>query len=477
VQRRGDKSRILLDWFTVSYRDIAIVIGILFALLVAALLIWYFVFYESPPAEQALQAIRTAESSLNKAFRAAKDHPGLGEGLNRAREELTHAQELYRREIYREAIAHALTSSRISDEISMQAESGPHVATVMEPVGSVEVKRGASPRWQGAREDMPLYVGDQVRAGPNSSAWIHYLNGTVVEVGPRSHHLVVDYTRTSLELSVSRGEAIVETAENTETKIHTPRADARIEGADRVRVGVDEEGGSAEFASELGRTTIETPDGREEPLGPFEGRVVDDSGRKPFLWLKPPQLLEPPDGRIFAITDPAQETIQLVWSKVPGAVEYIVEIMEARRGGRRLSQEVSETSADLVPPDIGSYLWRVIARAADGPSSLPSEKRRFRVRDAAQVVGQPPELTVKRFPMRFGTKVLLEGEVSAGAILTYSVNGEREISMEASEEDGKFTFKEMILLTRAGRNEIVVRAQSVTGAETIETIPVDYEGP
>ena len=470
---RRDKTRVILDWFTISYRDIWTAVGILALLVIAALAIWYYLFYESPPQAQALEAIRQAERSLNKATQAAGGSANLRSGLSRAREELSQAQELYRRNLYDQAMSRALVSGRISEEIALQAEGTPHVATVMEPYGSVEVKRAHSPRWISAREDTPLYVGDYVRTGPDSAAWVRYLNGTIQEMGPRMVTVIEDYSQTHVDLTVPQGDTTLETAENTVTRIHMPQADTRVEGRDRVHLTVDTEKGTSEVASAEGRTTLEK-DGREERIGPNEGRVADQAGVRSFLWLPSPQLVDPPDGRVFSVREPAKEKIPLKWSEVPGAAKYIVEIMEAGRGGQRTSQGLGLTSVDLETPPFGNYLWRVTTQDKEGRSSFPSERRRFRVRDARQDPGAPPRLVVKRFPDRFGPKVFLEGQTEPSAVLTYSVNGERERTAQVN-QDG--AFKEVVTLTRIGKNEIVVRAQSPTGAESTERIPVDYEGP
>ena len=85
---KRDRTRVILDWFTISYRDIWTAVGILALLVIAALAIWYYLFYESPPQAQALEAIRQAERSLNKATQTAGGSPTLRDGLGRAREEL-----------------------------------------------------------------------------------------------------------------------------------------------------------------------------------------------------------------------------------------------------------------------------------------------------------------------------------------------------------------------------------------------------
>ena len=471
--RKRDKTRFILDWFTISYRDIWTAVGILALLVVAALAIWYYVFYESPPAVRALEAIGQAERALNRATLVAEGKPHLREGLDNARQELSRAEEHYRKKLYDEAAARAASSQGMSDSIVHQAEGGPGVARIIEPYGSIEVKRAHSPRWQPAVEGLDLFVGDQVRTGPGSSASIRYRNGTSVQLEPNAIVDIVESTQTLIELKLPQGGMTLETVENTETRIRTPQADARVEGADKLRAVVDPARGTAEFSSAGGHTTLDVG-GQETPLGPNEGRVVNSSGgQSSFLWLRPPQLLDPADGRVFALRDRSVEKIQLVWSAVPGAARYLVEIMEAGRGGQRTSQAVEGTTADLEGPPLGSYLWRVMSQDKDGRSSFPTERRRFRVRDAREELGAPPKLVVKRFPMRFGRQVLLEGRTDPGTVLTYSVNGEREKTI-ASKEDG--TFKEFVTLTLVGRNEIVVRAQSPTGAETLDRIPVDYEG-
>jgi hypothetical protein len=75
-----------------------------------------------------------------------------------------------------------------------------------------------------------------------------------------------------------------------------------------------------------------------------------------------------------------------VWSSVPGALAYHVELFDAEAEPLWTSPPVHATSLpwpDAVPAAPGPYYWRVVASVGGGAESLASPLGRFELKDSA----------------------------------------------------------------------------------------------
>jgi ElaB/YqjD/DUF883 family membrane-anchored ribosome-binding protein len=108
------KPRVLLDWFTVSYRSV--VLGILLLVVALAGAGWYAFFYaKGKPREEAQEAISRAETRLAEAGRyPASDH--LDEVRGSARSALTEGKDAFQRRQYDDARVAAIRSENFSQK-------------------------------------------------------------------------------------------------------------------------------------------------------------------------------------------------------------------------------------------------------------------------------------------------------------------------------------------------------------------------
>lgn len=108
-----------------------------------------------------------------------------------------------------------------------------------------------------------------------------------------------------------------------------------------------------------------------------------------FIGLPAPTLIEPANGAVFPPAIPRQ--VNYLWSPVPGAVQYRLELDECIGGvcSNWELQTVANTAFLFAVPRDGAYRWRVRAIDADGEFGAPSEWRSFTY---GAVLGSPPVL-------------------------------------------------------------------------------------
>jgi len=478
----GDKQKIILDWVTISYREILGAILVLILGLGAAVALWYVYFRAHDPKEIAATEIRVAERGLGRAASVVPpEREDLAGNLSRAREELTSARELFRRGDYDLATSAAGRSQKFSEEIynaiggKIQA-----VATLGNIGGNVDYRRVNSQRWQPAYNGLQLFQGDKVRTLSGSGAELRYSQGAT---GTLDENMLMTLVETTIDRRtgtpevgalLERGTFTVETTEDSGASIRTPEAEAVIREPGQLRGARDPGAEQTEFASDAG-ATVRSTSGEEFTLGGREGIVVDPKGVvERFEWIRPPALTRPPSGKVFVFRDPSKARIDLDWEAVPNAAHYRLEIsrLPIFTGNLHYGTDLKVTSAPISAPPLGAWWWRVYTVSPDGRRSLPSESRRFQVRTREAATGEAPSIEVKEPPYRLGTKVLIEGTTDPNVLLTFSVNDGRETSITV---DASGTFGEFVPLTRVGLNIILLRAQSPSGAVTEKAIKVPYE--
>jgi len=464
------KPRVLLDWFTVSYRSV--VLGVF--LLVAALLAtgWYFFFYApSKPREEAQEAIGRAESRLIEAGRYPPSDR-LDEVRGSARSALAEGRDAFQRRQYDDARVAAIRSENFSQKaIDMARGEGTaaNEVRIYRMEGDVRVKRAGEFNWEAADRKMLLRVGDQVKTAGSASVQLIYFDGTLTTINPGSlleireiHEDPATKVRRVSE-QLNWGEVLASTQKsNVNGSFHevaTPKVAARSEEAGEFRVASDKESSAAAVDVFQGRVQISVA-GRTERLNSGERIRSDPGGELQAKEVLPtvPRLIAPADQKIFVHEDPATATTTLSWEKTAGASRYHLVISNhSLFTDTRYEADRLETSAQIEGFSSGEYYWKVASVTGAGVRGAYSVPRRFRV--TSQTLHDrddttPPTLEITE-NVQSGPMLILNGRTEPGALLWVD-NEKVEVT-----DDG--TFYAVIRLRKEGVNDVTLQAQDASG--------------
>jgi hypothetical protein len=206
------------------------------------------------------------------------------------------------------------------------------------------------------------------------------------------------------------------------TTISTPTV--RTTAADEAEGNVTVAGGGISTLR-LFRGSMEgqTTGGDRLALAANEGMRIDALGRAgPKVTLPGvPTLTAPPPQAEIAYLNPSEATTLLAWKAVPGASAYHVLVDMTASFNRPVvdRKEWKPLSMELRGLEVGGYFWQVAAVDKDGTQGSFSEPSRFVV---SQPRGGTPALTLEPMNPR-GNAVQVKGRTDAG--VTLSVNGQR----------------------------------------------------
>jgi hypothetical protein len=395
----------LLDWFTISYRTLYIIGGVLIAVAGAA---GYYYFARGPVTDPALAARPVAP-----------------------------------------------------------AQSASARFTSIE--GNIKVKAVGSVEWITADKALVLNRGDRVKTGPGSTAEITFFDGTLVHVRPDSIIMIEETSENPatkerrVAWNISSGEVFFNTsnrnAEGSRTDITTPLTRLSATNEAKGNVKVDDSGaGDIRIFAAAKPVEIETKGGEKLTLTANESVKVDVDGKAAAKMALPgtPVLQAPPNQTDISYPDPQHATTLLAWRPVAGAVAYHFQIDYSASFNRPIKDMPAwkENSLELRGLDVGRYYWRVAAVDKQNIEGNFSDFSRFSVtRPSGNSVAGPP-LVIEAFDLR--TNILqVKGRTEPGA--TVSVNSQ-PLDVQA---DG--SFNEFISLDKPGTQDVVVRAVGVNG--------------
>lgn len=270
---------------------------------------------------------------------------------------------------------------------------------------------------------------------------------------------------------ISSGEVNFQTAkknvDGSSTEITTPVN--RLRTSDEAQGGIRvENSGDSDIRIFKGTDLqVETKTGEKVSLSANESIKVDPSGNVgPKLKLPGiPTLLAPPHQTEIAYIDLARATTLLVWKPVAEATTYHVVVDYSASFNRPLVDRrgVKDASVELRGLDVGKYFWRVSAIDRDDVEGEFSPFARFSVTKPAAAVGEPPPLAIEAFDVR--TNILqIRGRTEPGAGVT--VNG------QALDVQPDGSFNEFITLDKAGRQDVVIRSVGINGGINEQKRPV-----
>ncbi len=464
------KPRVLLDWFTVSYRSV--VTGVV--VLVAALLAggWYWLSYApSKPRQEAQEAIsRAVDRMAEAAGYPATLH--LDEVRGSARSALAEGRDAFQRRQYDDARVAAIRSENFSQKaIDMARGEGAasKEVRIYRMEGDVRVKRAGEFNWESADRKLLLRVGDQVKTAGSGTVQLIYFDGTITTINPGSlleireiHEDPATKVRRVSE-KLTWGEVLASTQKtNVDGSFHevaTDKVSARSEAAGEFRVSSNKESQAAAVDVFRGRVQIASG-GRVERLDSGERIRADASGQLQAKETLPavPRLIAPADQKIFVHEDPAQASTTLAWDKAVGASHYHLVISDRMLFTVPLyDADREETTVQIDGLRPGEYYWKVASVFPAGVRGPYSEPWRFRV--TAQNLHDredttPPILEVTE-SVQSGPMLILNGRTESGAHLWVD-NEKVDVT-----DDG--TFYAVIRLRKEGVNDVSLLAQDASG--------------
>jgi len=467
-----------LDWVVVSVAGVKRWgLLVFFLVLAGGVLASVLYFMHEPPDRRAQRVLRRATAAQEEVRRAGFSENLAGE-FEQASRLLDEARADFDRRDFPACVARAEDAQQRFDLLGGLANrdfvgSGQIIGLH----GKVEVQRGNQAKWDKAREKQPLYNGDFIRTGPDSTAEVIFSDSTVYRVGPDSLLEVHREARTGREPSagevkVKSGQVNVYTATNPSSVV-TDAARADVDRDSRVGVEVAEDS-STLVAAYAGKARVTGATGQSVELGTRQAVNAAPGGSLGERRAVPDAPLpENPAANALVNLD-ASDRIELTWRPVAGITGYELQLSRSRVFTTSNIEFTSRRNANSAVVKVlkpGTYYWHVASLGAERLRSEWSPPRAFKAfagpRVEALTDTTPPKLEVER-PTQMGNFFLVQGLTEPGATVT--VNG------ETVNVGGDGTFKKAVALTREGWNTIVIRATDPAGNTTEDRKTVFVEG-
>jgi hypothetical protein len=467
----SQKTPILLDWATISYRSI--MRGVVYLVLLLALGGVFFYLRaarRATPEEVALQEINRAERMYREAQAGAD--ASYARVIESAGKILDSARLSYERKDFAEARAAAQQSQSFSQKILEGSAGESFTAKIYKYEGDVKIKRSRQFVWDDVSGDTALRVGDQIKTASNGSAQIIYFDGTITTINPGSlleiRELFEDPTtkvRKVREKLNWGGVSASMPGANVAGSFHevaTESTTARAADRSQFRVAYDADTRRTRTEVQSGSAEVRTG-GRTLTLKPLERMEVSGEQVVSRVKLLPaPALLDPTDQRVFLHDDPASESTTLRWAGVGGGERYRLQIARTALFGELLldKSDIRSTSVQIPGLQEGNYYWKVSVIDNGNVESPFSEIRKFKVassRESHTDDSTPPPLDVVDF-LPSGHLVIINGRTEPGAVLL--VDGQKVDVYD----DGAFTA--VVRMKRDGINEVEIVSQDGAGNTT-----------
>lgn len=473
---KRDKAGLLLDWVTVRYSTVYVMLGVLVAIGVSV--VFAYTWIRGRDEREARYEISAAEDLREEAVRYSRE-PKLADLLHTVDAKLEDAKDRYAGKDYSEARTSAIVAQNYAQkliDVSRGENTTRGEVRFYKIEGEVRVKRAGQFHWEPADQKMLLQIGDQLKTSRNSGAQIIYFDGSITTIKPSSLLEIKDLyeepiTRTRrVTEKLNWGEVEASTrkpeVEGSFHEVTTGTAVARSEDASQFNVRSEEGSGVSEVTLYSG--SVEVSSGSSSLSLSERERVKVSEGGVGAIEKLPmvPRLLQPADQKVFTHQDFSDARTTLVWDAVGGASRYRLQI-----SGRALfsdtlvdNDNVSSTSVELTGLRPGGYYWRVAAVDGSGRSGPFSQVRKFHIRQARlddSADNVPPRLVVQDF-VQNGQIVIISGSTEPGA--TVWVDNEK-VDVNDS---GDFTT--VVRLRREGANRIRLVSQDASGNESSKAL-------
>lgn len=462
-----------VEWITVSYRTVGLIVVVLVGTL-AVSSYWYYS-QGMVPRKDAEQAIGRASERLIQVRTLTLDG-STEELVVNAETQLDSARTEFLSASYKEASIAAFRSEKLSMRAAAIASGADRtdsqVVQFSKIEGDVRVKRAGEFAWKDANTRMVLLVGDQIKTSSRGSAEVIFFDGTVTQVSPGSLLEIKDLyedpvtkvrrVREKLTWGEVRASTPARNVNGSFHEVMTDKMRARSDTEGEFRVAYDREKQTATLDVFDGRVQVSTAS-RTENVAAGERLRANANGTLSAKEALPgvPRLQLPSDQRVFVFEDPTKEEFMLRWEALPQVARYRLVIATKPLFTEPLYDAEREGVQALIAGlTEGSYHWRVAAISKNGAAGPFSSSRRFRVssqriRDRSDV--DPPNLVVTEFVL-IGQMVIISGQTEPDATLWIDNN---KVDVY---EDG--SFNAVVKLRREGLNELLIVAQDPAGNES-----------
>lgn len=467
-----------IDWYLISI-DRLKQIGLILLLVLLAGAGWFIWNKQKPdPRNAAERAIADAKEGLD-ALASSKDFSAHRSEFDIAQKKLDEANGLFAGSKFVDAEGAAVESQRISRSALSGGAVRENDAQILTVEGDVQYQKPPND-FQPAEVRTPLFNGDWVKTGNNSSAELMFANGSLYTVGPNALleiYMQLDpaTSKRSNAVQMQVGTVEIATSDDAST-VKTPSSQVVVDSESTTQVGVDGQTKATSVVATKGSASVAAASGGAPvKLASFE-KVTAQEGA-PLSPVKkllaPPNPETPFDNQVFS----AGETkVDFTWDPAPGAAGYILQVSRSQNFTTlEINSRRQKTSASARLTGEGAFYWRVASTGTDGdPGPFTSPPRRFRATGtgretgtAANAEAPPPKLVLNK-PFLIGSgNYFIEGNTDPGA--TVSINNE-EVDVDSSGH-----FKKLITFNKVGRNEVIVKAVNPAGKQTVQSVTVLVE--
>ena len=456
-----------IDWFTIRYKDIYLIVGIIVALILLGIggIVYYK--YAGNPRYKAEMKVKSAEKKLAEIEPTLT--PASASSLDDAKSNIAKAKDEFAKEHYGDAMR--LASLAIETLKDLSVNSGPKFAVVVDLEGTVEVKKANQHIFSSARENMLLGEGDMLKTSSKSSARIKYFTGEYHIVGADTYCIIQNLgvkpgggniIKTKVEQGAIEKQTPSEMSPQDESITETENAKFRSGPSSRLAIQKTEKGGTTAQAMS-GTTQVETASGTKElnaQTNAISMAISEQGGVQLGQLVSPPLPLQPRNEQILQLEDPVNTSILFEWSS-PNAAEKNVELQIATKP--LFQKNIIMDKKDIIQNKFmikgfapSTYYWRVRV-VGEESKCYWSSAQRFRIIQKFKTPKVERNLKLEVSATPLGDGAILRGTTNPGVHI--SVN-DIEISPNA---DG--TFSKIVLFTDIGSQIIIVRAFDDQGNE------------
>ena len=460
-----------IDWYLISIDRLKKLALITLVIVLGVGSYAFYYYQQNSPKNRAERAISDAQSALDT-LASSKELNTFRDDFNRARAKLDQARSLFMSRRYPDAESVAIESQTITQaalaRLPGQRDSDAQFLTVEGEV--LYQKEGGD--WKRSEVRTPLFNGDWVKTGTNSSAELMFANGSLYTIGPNA--LLEIYSQLSPGSSQKQntvkmqiGSIEIATHEDVST-IRTPGTQVVVDSQSMAQVGVDGQAHGTEIVNLKGSSRVNSGAGPAVQLGAGEQIAATSEGALSSVTkvVPAPALQAPSDNQVFQAAQNLR--VKLEWAPEPQASGYQLQVSGSRLFTvMQINARRSSTTATTQISSEGLFYWRVASIDNKGKTGVFSPFRRFRVTglgsslESLQSDKTPPALLVKK-PFRIGGQFyLIEGKAEPGA--SVFINDEEILDVGS---DG--TFKKLISLPQVGWNTVVVKAADLAGNQSVQ---------